>query len=161
MIDSIKKVFVLSVKALKLFYVLAVVAIVANIINIFIIPTVPADVEMSVGRSFLVIGWFIFLMLILNAFMVGGTLSYIKDLIKTGQASLSPFANNAKKYFIRILAVLSIILVIGIITQILLIILAAFLPVALKWIIGIVIWLAFICLFVLSAMAPESFPTTA
>ena len=153
MIDSIKKGFALSVKALKLFYVLAAVAIVTNVISIFIVPTVGADVKMSAGRSFLVTGWFIFLILILNAFIVGGALSYIKDLIKTGSASLSPFVNNAKKYFVKVLAVLSIVLVIGIIVQILLIFLTAVLPVALRWIIGIVIWLALICLFALSTYA--------
>ena len=105
MIDSVKKAFVLSVKALKLFYILAAVNIVANIINLLVIPApAPVTIEMTLGSSFTVIGLTILLVLI-SVFVLGGALTYIKELIKTGSANLSSFMDNGKKYFLRLLPI--------------------------------------------------------
>lgn len=101
MLDSVKKAFMLGKKALKLFYVVAAVNIIANIVNLLIIPA-PVEAEMSIGRSFLVMG-ITLLFLLIAIFITGGMLVYVKDLVKTGTASLTPFIDNSKKYFVRIL----------------------------------------------------------
>src|SRR3989338_6218812 len=117
MMDSVKKAFVLSVKALKLFYVLAAVNIVLNVINIAVIPA-PVNAPMSTARSFGVIGITIFFTLI-SFFVYGGTLAHIKGLIKTGSGNLASFVDDGKKYFLRMLGasilILLIFLIVGII----------------------------------------------
>jgi hypothetical protein len=103
MMDSVKKALTLSAKALKLFYVLAVANIVANIVNLLLVPA-PVDAEMSIGKSFAVIGISIVFAL-LGIFIYSGALVYVKDLIKGGAANLASFVDNGKKFFLRVLGV--------------------------------------------------------
>ncbi len=150
MIDSIKKAFVLSVKALKLFYVLVTVNVVMSIINLLILPA-PVDVEMSLGRSFLVIGLTILFMLI-GFFVYSGALVYIKDLIKTGSTGLAPFMDNGKKYFLKLLALGVIITLIFAIFGVILFVILGLLPGALKGLFIVFMVLSFIALAVLFVM---------
>jgi len=139
MIESIKKAFILSVKAVKLFYIVAAVNILANVVNLLVIPA-PVEAEMSVGRSFLVLGIAI-LFLLIAIFITGGMLAYVKDLVKAGTANLAPFIDNSKKYFVRILClglILLAIFIIGILVNRIL----AFLPNALRVIVMILISVA-------------------
>ena len=150
MIDSVKKAFVLSVKALKLFYILAAVNIVANIINFLVIPA-PVNVEMSIGRSFAVMGLTILFALV-GLFVYGGALAYIKELIKVGAANLDSFVDNGKKYFVRLLAVSALIFLVTLVVGIALFILLGLLPQALKPLIILIMTLVFIALAVLLIM---------
>jgi len=138
MMDSVKKAFVLGVKALKLFYVILAAAVITNTLTFLIVPEPPVDVEMSIGRSFLIIGWFIFLLFFLGPFLAGGSLTYIKELIKTGSASLASFLDNAKKYFLRFLAVTALLFLIMLIVTIALNIIRGIAPEGLRALITVV-----------------------
>ena len=150
MIDSVKKAFVLSVKALKLFYILAAVNIVANIINLLVIP-VPVNVELSVGRSFMVIGLTI-LFTSVGVFVYGGALTHIKELVKAGTANIGSFVDDGKKYFLRLLGVSALILLISLGAGIILFAILTLFPQALKPLMIFIIILAFIALAVLFIM---------
>ena len=76
--------------------------------------------------------------------VTGGSLAYVKELIKAGSASLAPFIDNAKKYFLRLLAVTVIILLALAVIGVLLSLILGFLPVALRVILMILIFLALI-----------------
>ena len=109
--DSIKKAFMLSVAAAKVFLVIAVFNIVVNIINVLIIPA-SANAEMDLKKSLAVIGVFL-LFVLLAVFIQGGVIAYIKELVKSGSASLKPFIGNSSKYFLRMLGIVLITIVIG------------------------------------------------
>lgn len=150
MIDSIKKAFVLSVKALKLFYVIAAFGVIANVINLLIIPT-PADVEMSLGKSFSVIGLTILFSLI-GLFIAGGALAYVKELIKVGSANLATFIDNGKKYFLQLLGITLLIMLLFLILGILLFLIIGILPNALRPLMRIIMVVIFLALGVLLLM---------
>ncbi|MBL7071450.1 MAG: hypothetical protein ISS26_04695 [Candidatus Omnitrophica bacterium] len=149
MIESIKKAFVLSVKALKLFYVVAALNIVSNLINVMTVPA-PTD-EMSAGKSFFVIVLTVLLALI-AVFVAGGSLAYIRDLIKTGSADLAPFIDNGKKYILRLIGVTLLIMLIFLVIGFLLIFITGLMPAALRLIMTLLIILAFIVLGVFFVM---------
>lgn len=152
MLDSVKKAFVLSLKALKLFYLLAAVNIMINVINFFVIPT-PAQAGLSLGKSLLIIALTILFSLVV-IFITGGCLAYVKGLIKTGSANLSSFAGNARKYFLSFLAVLLIIMLAFLILGVILFMILGILPDTLKPLTTIIIVAAFIALAVLVLMSP-------
>lgn len=113
MFDSIGKAFVLSLKAVKIFCVIVALNLLVNAINLMIIPA-PVDAEMNLQKSFAVIGaWLLFFLL--AVFIQGGVISYVRDLVRTGSASLAPFAANCAKYFTRMLgiALLTMLIVLG------------------------------------------------
>lgn len=113
MMDSIKKAFVLSVTAIKVFTVMVVFNIIVNIINLMVIPA-PGHAEMDIKKSFTVLG--IGLLFFLAAvFMQGGIIAYIRDLVKTGSANLSSFIGNCGKYFLRMLGMvlITVLIVLG------------------------------------------------
>ena len=152
MLESVKKAFTLSGKALKLFYVMASCIVLTNIINVLVIPA-PVNVEMSLGKSLLVI-LLTLLILLVTIFITGGALAYIKELIKTGSASLSPFVNNAKKYFLRLLGIVATIILIFIILGVALFRIIDSTQGALKASIIILMVLTFIILSVLLILSP-------
>lgn len=149
MVDSVKKAFILSAKALKLFYVIAVANIIANVINVLAIPA-PVGAEMTAGRSFLVMALTI-LFFLLAIFITSGALTYIKELIKTGTANITSFIDNAKKYFLRLLGITFFTLLLFFILGILLFTILGFVPAALKVILTI---LAFVAVIVFLMMIP-------
>ena len=151
MIDSVKKAFALGVKALKLFYVLAAVNIVINLINFLIIPA-PVNVEMTLGRSFAVIGLTI-LSVLVGVFVYGGALAYVRELIKAGAADVASFVDNGKKYFLRLLAVSVVVLLAFLILGIVSSIIVGILPNVLRPLMIIIIAPAFIALTVLLIMS--------
>ena len=152
MIDSVKRAFTLSQKALKLFYVLACFNIIANLVNILVIPA-PVNAEMSVGRSFLVI--VVTLIISLAAvFVTGGSVTYVRELIKTGATELTTFLENAKRYFLPLLAVTLIILVLFLVIGIVFSVLSGVMPGALKGIMILLMILLFIVMSVFFIMAP-------
>ena len=114
MIDSIKKGFTLFGKALSVFCVIAGLNVVLNIINLLIIPA-PVDAEMTLGRSFLVIGLGV-LFFLLAIFVQSGVLVFIKEVIKKGKGSLSSFIDDSRKYFPRMLGLmlLTFLIILGI-----------------------------------------------
>lgn len=103
MFDSIGKAFVLSIKAVKIFCVIIVFNIVVNVVNLTIIPA-PVNAEMDIKTSLTVIGVGLFFFLLV-IFIQGGVIAYVKDLVKTGSASLGPFIGNCTKYFTRMAAI--------------------------------------------------------
>ncbi len=113
MLDSIGKAFVLSLKAVKIFCVIIAFNIVVNVINIMIIPA-PVDAEMDLAKSLTVIGIGL-LFFLLAVFVQGGVIAYIRDLVKSGSASLAPFVANCGKYFMRMLGIvlLTMLIVLG------------------------------------------------
>ena len=97
MMESVKKAFTLSGKAMKLFCVFAAVNIIMNIINYLVIPA-PVQTEMALGRSLLVILLTVLFSLI-TVFITAGALLHIKGLIKTGAANLASFISDARSSF--------------------------------------------------------------
>lgn len=150
MLESIKKAFVLSVKALKLFYVIAAFGIIANVINLLIVPA-PVNVEMTLGRSFLVIGITILFSLI-GLFIACGALAYVKELVKAGSANLASFIDNGKKYFLRLLGITILIMLIFSILGILFFLIVGILPNALRPLMIIIMVVIFLALGVLLLM---------
>jgi hypothetical protein len=72
----------------------------------------PVDQEIDIRTSLTLIG--IGLIFFLSAiFIQGGIIAYIRDLVKTGSASLAPFIGNCVKYFLRMLAIVLLTLLIG------------------------------------------------
>jgi len=150
MLDSIKKAFVLMPKALKLFYVLTGIAVVMNLINLLVIPA-PVDTEMSLGRSFAVIG-LTAVFAVIGLFIYGGALAYIKELIKSGSGNIASFLDNSKKYFLRILGITALVFLIFLILSVLSVIIVGVMPNVIKVIISIIMVLAFITLSILFVM---------
>lgn len=150
MIDSIKKAFALSAKALKLFYVVAAFGIVANIINLLVIPA-PVAGEMSLGKSIMVIA-FTILFSLLGLFVACGALAYVKDLIKAGSANIASFIDNGKKYFLRLLGVTILIMLVFLAVGAVLFLITGLLPAALRLVMTVIMMLAFLGLGVLLLM---------
>ncbi|MDP3789919.1 MAG: hypothetical protein Q8R48_05910 [Candidatus Omnitrophota bacterium] len=113
MLDSVKKAFMLSVAAIKVFIVIAVFNIIVNIINLLVIPA-PVTAEMDARKSFTVLGIGLLFFLI-AIFMQGGIIAYIRDLVKSGSANLASFISNCGKYFLRMLGLvlITILIVLG------------------------------------------------
>lgn len=113
MFDSIGKAFVLSIKAVKIFCVIAALNLVVNIVNLMIIP-MPVDAEINLQRSLIVIGAG-FLFFLLAIFIQGGVIAYVRDIVKSGSASLASFMQNCVKYFARMLgmALITMLIVLG------------------------------------------------
>ncbi len=109
--DSIRKAFVLSLKAANIFCVLIVFNIIVNTINLMIMPA-PANTEIILQKALAVIGASLMFFL-LAIFMQGGIISYVRELVKTGSASLAPFLGNCAKYFLRMLGVVIITILIA------------------------------------------------
>ncbi len=147
MMESVKKGFTLSINALKLFYVLAGTYAVINIINLILIPA-PANKEMSLGKSLLVIVLTILFALI-GVFVYGGVLASVKELIKSGSYNISAFVDNAKKYFLPLLLVSILVLLIFFVVTVLFMVLLGVMPGILKAVFTILMVLAFIALMVL------------
>lgn len=152
MIDSIKKAFALSVKALKLFYVVAGFGIVANVINLLIIPA-PVGVEISLGKSILVIA-FTILFSLLGLFVACGALAYVRDLIKAGSADIASFIDNGKLYFLRLLGVTILVMLAFLAVGAVLFFITGILPAALRLVMTVIMILALLCLGVLLLMPP-------
>jgi hypothetical protein len=112
MLDSIKKAFMLSVAAAKILLVIIVFNVIVNVINLMIIPA-PVNAEMTIQKSLTVIGLGL-LFFIVAIFIQGGVIGYIRDLVKSGSANLSPFISNSGKYFMRMLGVILITLLIAV-----------------------------------------------
>ena len=153
MMDSVKRAFALSAKALKLFYLLAAVNVVTNLISNWVIPASvdPMNMEMSAGRSFGVIG-ITGIFSLISVFIYSGSIAYVRDLIKTGSGNLAPFADNGKKYFLRLLAVIALIILVYLIIGIILSVILGILPQAIKGLLVAFMVLVFIALSVLFVM---------
>jgi len=113
MMDSIKKAFMLSVAAVKVFTVIVVFNIIVNIINLMVIPA-PVNAEMDLKKSFTILGIGLLFFLV-AVFMQGGIIAYIRDLVKSGSANIASFINNCSKYFLRMLGLvlITILIVLG------------------------------------------------
>ncbi len=149
MMESVKKAFALSVKALKLFYVIVAFNIIANIVNLMTVPA-PAD-EMTAGKSFFVIILTVVISLA-AVFIASGSLAYIRDLIKTGSAQLASFAVNGKKYFLRLLGVTVLIMLAFLILGAALVFITNLMPAALRVVMRILMIFVFIAAAVLFVM---------
>ncbi|MFH0839873.1 MAG: hypothetical protein V1883_02515 [Candidatus Omnitrophota bacterium] len=154
MFDSIGKAFVLSLKAVKIFCVIIALNLAMNVVNLMIIPA-PVDAEMNLQKSLAVIGMGL-LFFLLAVFVQGGVIAYIRDLVKSGSASLAPFIANCAKYFVRMLGVVlfTILIILGW-GVLLFAILPVFLP-ALKavfLILGIIVLIGLMILLILPGYA--------
>ncbi|MBU4377187.1 MAG: hypothetical protein KKD29_06935 [Candidatus Omnitrophica bacterium] len=150
MFDSIGKAFVLSLKAVKIFCVIIVLNLAMNVVNLMIIPA-PVDAEMNLQKSLAVIGMGL-LFFLLAVFVQGGVIAYVRDLVKSGSASLAPFIANCAKYFVRMLgiALLTMLIVLGW-GVLLFAILPVFLPAlkAVSLILGIIVLIGLMILLIL------------
>ena len=106
MMDSVKRAFMLSAAAVKIFLIIAIFNIIINVINLMIIPA-PVNVEMNLQKSLTVVGAGLVFFLI-AIFMQGGIIGCIKELVKTGSMNLASFIGNSGKYFLRMLGVVLI-----------------------------------------------------
>jgi len=152
--DSIRKAFVLSLKAATIFCVITVFNIIVNVINLMVIPA-PVNAEMDIKKSLAVIGIGL-LFFLLAIFIQGGVIAYIKELVKSGSASLASFISNGSKYFLRMLGIVIITIVIALGWGVLFFgILSALLP-ALKvalLILGLIFLIGIMILLILPAYA--------
>ena len=149
MMESIKKAFVLSVKALKLFYVIAAFNIVANIVNLLTVPS-PAD-DMTIGKSIFVIILTIVISLI-AIFMAAGSLAFIRDLVRSGSAGLETFIANGKRFFLRLAGITLLIVLIFVVLGVVLSFIAGVLPNVLKIVMTILMTVVFIAAAVMFVM---------
>ena len=149
MIESVKKAFTLSVKAAKLFYIVAAVNIISNIINLLVVPQ-PGEGEMGVGKSLFVLVLTL-LFFAIGVFITGGILARLKELIKAGTLNLASFINDARKYFLQLLAVVLIILFALLIVGVLLFVILGIVPNVLRIIIMVA---AFVALTIFLVMIP-------
>jgi hypothetical protein len=140
MVESIKKAFTLSTKAVKLFYLAAAVNVISNVINLLVVPQ-PAGSEMSVGRSLSVL-ILTLLSFVIGVFIAGGIFARIKELIKTGALNLASFINDARKYFLQLLSVALIILLALLIVGALLAVILGIVPNVLRIIIMVAVFVA-------------------
>ena len=152
MMESVKKAFILSAKALNLFYVVAAVNVIMNIINFLVVPA-PAKSEMSIGKSALVIILTVVFALI-SLFVTAGAFTYIKGLIKSGSAKLSSLIEGGSKYFLKLLLVSLILLAAFFVLSIAMAAVLKILPVTLNVLKLIITVLLFIILAVIVIMSP-------
>lgn len=111
--DSIKKAFMLSVGAVKLFVIMAIFNIILNVVNLAVMPVSPnAEIDPKKTLAILGTGLVFFLLTVL---LQGGIVAYIRDLVKTGSANLKSFAGNCGKYFLRmmVLVIITLLIVLG------------------------------------------------
>lgn len=151
MMDSIKKAFSLYGKAVTLFLIIAGVNIIANIINTLIIPP-PASGAMTLGVSLAIIA-FTVVLFIVALYVQGGTLSCVKELVKTGTPKLAGFPENAKKYLLKLLGLTLIIIAVAVALVFLSGLIIKALPVVVKIAAGIVIGAIFVPFAVMPAYA--------
>jgi hypothetical protein len=113
MVGSVKRAFMLSAAAAKVFCIIVVFNIAVNVINLSIMPA-PIKTEMSTAKSFTVVGVSV-LFFLAAVFIQGGIIAYIKELVKSGSANLASFVGNSAKYFLRMLAIvlITILVVLG------------------------------------------------
>ncbi|MDD5679753.1 MAG: hypothetical protein PHI59_00710 [Candidatus Omnitrophica bacterium] len=112
MLDSIKKAFMLSVAAVKIFLVISAFNIFINVINLMVIPA-PVNAEMDIKKSLTVIGLGI-IFFFAAIFIQGGVITYIKELVKSGSTGLASFISNCGKYFMRMLGIILITILIAV-----------------------------------------------
>ncbi len=154
MMDSMKKAFVLSLKAANIFCVIILFNIIVNAINLMIIPA-PVNAEMTPHRFLAVIGAGLVFFL-LAIFIQGGIIAYIKELVKTGSVSLAPFLGNSAKYFLRMLSIVLITILIALGWGVLFFgIIPAMVPVlkVVSIIIGLIVLIGIMILLILPAYA--------
>jgi len=153
MIDSIKKAFALSPKALQAFYILAAFNVLVALLSIAIVPApaaAPANQEMSLGRSLVVILYTV-LIFVITAFVTAGVVTYARDLIKTGTANIADAISNAKKYYLSFLGLIALIIAVFIFLSIVLTALTAPFPAMIR---ALLMILVFVPLTVLIVMSP-------
>ena len=109
--EAIKKGFGTAQKSMPLVALLFALGFIFNLINLFMAPKGAAP-NAAPSPTLIVLGVvFIFLTIFLQA----GSLGFVRDLLKTGKASLGQFSASGGKYYLRILSLgIVVSLVIGV-----------------------------------------------
>lgn len=109
--ESIQKGFGIAKKSGSLIILLFVFSAVFNLMNVFLAPanqdpnTPPSPVMIAAGVVFL----------FLSIYFQSGSMGYVRDLLKTGSATLANFKATAGKYYLRLLCLgIVVSLVIGV-----------------------------------------------
>ena len=104
-VESIKKGFALAKKSMDLVLALFVFGAVWNLVNISLMPNVQdpqAPVNPATAMILMVLG---IVFIFLSIFVQAGSLGYVRDKIKSGNAALAVFFADGRKYYGRILLV--------------------------------------------------------
>ncbi len=111
MLSIIKRSFESLAKGWKVLAILAVMLIAFNLINLAALPargaTEPTDAQVAIVLLSVII------FIAASAFVNAGVICFFRDLLKTGSARIEDFVDNAKRYFVRMLALLVIIMAIS------------------------------------------------
>jgi hypothetical protein len=112
--EAISKGFAIAKKSLGLIILLFIFGFVFNLLNIFLAPAgavaggeapPPSPALMGLSAVFV----------LLTIYFQGGSMAYVRDLIKNGSAAMPEFLGGAGKYYVRLLALgLIVALVIGV-----------------------------------------------
>ena len=97
--ESIKKGFAITKKSGSLIVLLLVFSFIFNLIQVFLAPATTDPATPPPPALILAGAIFIFL----SIYFQSGSMGFVRDLIKTGSASLSNFRASAGKYYIRLL----------------------------------------------------------
>ena len=97
--ESIKKGFGTAQKSMSLVGLLFVFGFIFNLVNVLMAPK-PPEPNAAPPPALIILGvFFIFL----SIFFQAGSMAFVRDLIKTGKASLSSFTSGGGKYYLRLL----------------------------------------------------------
>jgi len=110
-LEVVKKGFTLSFKLVNIILIFFVFNVIIGLINMPVTTTNPGDAPPPVSPLAIASSIIFFFLFI---FLQGGAMASVKDLIKTGTASLSNFMDYGKKYYLRILGLLLLYILIAV-----------------------------------------------
>lgn len=113
--ESVSKGFSVAVKNMNLVLLLFVVGAIWNVLNVLLTQQTPINAEnpnIQASISIVAVGA---VFMLVSIFMQGGSMGYVLNFIKTGQANFADFKANGKKFYSKILVLgLLVALIIGV-----------------------------------------------
>ncbi len=103
-IESVKKGFSVAAKSMNVVSILFVFGLAWNLVNIFFFPDPQSTTPPSTQQTIVIVAAGL-VFILLTIFMQGGSMGYVRDLVKQGSASLDSFKSSGGKYYLRLLAV--------------------------------------------------------
>lgn len=99
---SVGKGFGIARQSMPVVGILSLFSFVWNLINLYYAPQVQQNPQAAIS-AVLVVATIVFLLV--SIYLQAGTLGYIRDKVKQGQATLSVFTSSAGQYYMRIFGV--------------------------------------------------------
>ena len=97
--ESIQKGFSTTKKGMPLVGLLFVFGFIFNLVNVMMVPKTP-EPNAAPSPALIVFG---VIFIFLSIFFQAGSMGFVRDLIKTGKASLGSFTSAGGKYYLRLL----------------------------------------------------------